>query len=56
MAILTDRDRAAVQAELAKMAGPVKLIVVLHPARRLGNTARGDRSGWSARSRSARTR
>ena len=27
MAILTDRDRAAVQTELAKLAGPVKLIV-----------------------------
>jgi alkyl hydroperoxide reductase subunit AhpF len=27
MAILTERDRAAVQTELAKMAGPVKLVV-----------------------------
>ena len=27
MAILTDRDRTAVQTELAKLAGPVKLIV-----------------------------
>ena len=27
MAILTEQDRAAVQAELAKLAGPVKLIV-----------------------------
>lgn len=27
MAILTDRDRTAVEAELAKLAGPVKLVV-----------------------------